>query len=523
MSESAPTSVLPNLTLPEAFTYLLEPARYKIGYGGRGAAKSWSYGQALAALSTLYNPGYSRNQINDICGQFTESTGLNSGTIRLFLSHRPLIVCGREVQKSIADSVHRIISDQIDRLGIRSMFKINRDNIEGSNGAEFIFVGLFRNVHNIKSLEGCTVCWLEEAEKLSFDTYRALRPTVRLDAGAQFVGTPEYWESEFWISFNTKYEDDPTYELMVKDPPKNSSVHLINWEQNPFFPQVLLAEKDDDYAKRPHEAPNIWEGKPLGYGRRVWPEFRPDIHIREWPMQAIVEKAQFFQAIDPAKHYYPASIWIARWPKKSGKGFIHWVYAEWPTRAEIHDDFINIRRSLLYTDTMLNMSKAFMVKDGKAEWDIDVRLRFTDTRYVHGSGAGDFVHGELSGWVEQFSKKENGGLIFRCPKEARITAASGLIHSALQYDTLVPLSDNNEPSLFIAPWCKNIIQSMSHHRLEEDSEYEAQKYKDFSDALKIGFAGMQGVPYERPVKIEPVEEFNESNPIGSVSGSDCFM
>ena len=521
--EAAP--FLPKLTLPDAFQFLFEPARYKIGYGGRGAAKSWSYAQALTGLSTIYNSDYSQQQIDDICGAFTESTGLKDGTIRLFLSHRPLIVCGREVQKSIADSVHRIISDQIDRLGLTSLFKVNRDNIECTNGAEFVFVGLFRNVHNIKSLEGCTVCWLEEAEKLSFDTYRALRPTVRLDAGREFLNTPRYWESEIWISFNTAYEDDPTYELMIKDPPAKASVHLINWDSNPFFPEVLRAEKDDDYAKRPHEAPNIWEGKPLGYGRRVWPEFVEKIHIREWPFPFVAENAQNFMAVDPAKSYYPAALWMARWPKKNGRNFYYWIYAEWPTRAELHDDFVNVRRSLLYTDTMLTMSKAFLVKDDAGECGMQVTARFTDTRYVHGTGAADFVHGELSGWVEQFHLKENGGLIFRCPKPQRITAADTTSHTGLQYNTLIPVGDNNEPCIFVAPWCKNVIMALKHHRLEEESEAESQKYKDFSDALKIMFAGIQGFSYERPVKIEEVkgEGFVESNPMAGVSGSDCMI
>ena len=136
---------------------LFQPSRYKVLYGGRGGAKSWGVARALlikAAQSPLR------------------------------------ILCAREFQTSIKDSVHKLLCDQIDSLGLQSFYEITQTSIRGKNGTEFSFVGLKNNVANIKSYEGVDICWVEEAQTTSRLSWNVLIPTIRKEG------------SEIWISFN---------------------------------------------------------------------------------------------------------------------------------------------------------------------------------------------------------------------------------------------------------------------------------------------------------------------------------
>ena len=133
-------------------------------YGGRGAARSWSVARVL----------------------------LTEG------AKKPLrILCARELQRSIKDSVHRLLRDQIALLGLD--YEITQQEIRHANGTVFIFEGLRHNVTKIKSMEGIDICWVEEAERVSEESWKMLVPTIRR-AG-----------SEIWVTFNPDQESDPTY------------------------------------------------------------------------------------------------------------------------------------------------------------------------------------------------------------------------------------------------------------------------------------------------------------------------
>lgn len=120
---------------PKMRAMLFEPARFKVAFGGRGSGKSWSMARALLAEA------YSR---------------------------KVRILCTREVQKSIRDSVHRLLGDQIESLGLTSAFEVLRDEIRGKNGSQFLFAGLASTtVESIKSFEGVDFCWVEEAQTVS--------------------------------------------------------------------------------------------------------------------------------------------------------------------------------------------------------------------------------------------------------------------------------------------------------------------------------------------------------------------
>ncbi|MCF8218769.1 MAG: PBSX family phage terminase large subunit [Bacteroidales bacterium] len=202
--------------IPAVFHNLYKPARYKVFYGGRGGGRSWSFSRVLL------------------------TQGMNKPM---------LILCCREYQKSIEDSVHRLLSDQIKRMGLDDFYIIQKRSITGLNGTQFIFEGLRHNISKIKSMEGIDVCWVEEAETVSSDSWDVLIPTVRKK------------DSEIWMSFNPDQDSDPTYQRFVINPPPDSIVKKTSWRDNPWFPEALRKEKDYMYSVDPELAEHIWEGE----------------------------------------------------------------------------------------------------------------------------------------------------------------------------------------------------------------------------------------------------------------------
>ena len=186
--------------IPAALAPLFKPARYKVLYGGRGGAKSWSIARALLIMGV----------------------------------ERPIrVLCAREFQSSIADSVHKLLSDQIDEMGLSSLYDIQKATIYGRNGTEFRFAGIRTNVGAIKSFEGIDICWIEEAGNVSRSSWMTLIPTIRKSG------------SEIWVSFNPELEEDETYQRFVVRPPAGAVVIKIGWQDNPWFPDTLKAEMED--------------------------------------------------------------------------------------------------------------------------------------------------------------------------------------------------------------------------------------------------------------------------------------
>lgn len=204
-----------SIQFPDKLKCLFEPARYKVLYGGRGGAKSWGIARALLIQGTT-------------------------------TKHK--ILCAREIQKSIGDSVHSLLVEQIEALKLEAFYAVTKTSIIGRNGTEFIFAGLRSNISNIKSIPGITRAWIEEAQTVSNSSMKVLIPTVRED------------NSEIWLSFNPELEDDDVYQNFVLDPPSNAIVVKIGWQDNPWFPEVLRNEKDELKRKNPVEYEHVWEG-----------------------------------------------------------------------------------------------------------------------------------------------------------------------------------------------------------------------------------------------------------------------
>ena len=205
---------------PVAFGPLFRPLgeyRYRVYYGGRGSAKSWQFARALLVH------------------------GL-SAPIR--------VLCAREYQASIRDSVHRVLADQVTLLGLTKVYTVQESAILGANGTEFIFKGLRRDIAQIKSTEGIDVCWVEEAEAVSDSSWRTLIPTIRKPG------------SEIWVSFNPALADDPTYARFVTSPPDRAIVRKVSYRDNPRLSDVLKEEADALLRADPEAYAHVWGGEP---------------------------------------------------------------------------------------------------------------------------------------------------------------------------------------------------------------------------------------------------------------------
>ena len=164
-------------------------------------------------------------------------------------SAKPLrILCAREIQKSITDSVHRLLADQVASMGLAGFYEVQQTTIKGANGTQFIFAGLRHNINNIKSLEGADIVWVEEAQTVSKASWEKLIPTVR-KPGSQII-----------VTFNPELDTDETYVRFVKNAPPGATVVKVDWRDNPWFPPELDVERLHLKATDPDAYLNIYDG-----------------------------------------------------------------------------------------------------------------------------------------------------------------------------------------------------------------------------------------------------------------------
>ena len=242
------------LEIPEkAFFLITDKSRYKVIYGGRGSAKSWSAARAL---------------------------------IILCLQKNLRILCTRELQTSIKDSVHKLLKDQISELNLEKYFYITKDTIKSVNGSEFLFKGVRNNVSEIKSLEGIDICWIEEAAKMSVESWETLTPTIRKPS------------SEIWIIFNPDNVDDIIYKKFVIETPDNAKVEKMNFKDNPWFPESLRSEMEYDKKFNYELYDHKWLGNPkLANDAQI---FKNKYEVTEFTTPDIKElyQSRFFYGAD---------------------------------------------------------------------------------------------------------------------------------------------------------------------------------------------------------------------------------
>ena len=191
--------------------------RYLVFHGGRGSAKS-----THAAMACLHRGFFSKKKI----------------------------LCARQFQNSIRDSVHSLLSECIDKMDMADHYEVQRDTIIGKNGTEFIFRGLHNNHASIKSINGVDICWIEEAQSVSEKSYEVLIPTIR-EPGSQF-----------FITYNTDLETDSTYQRFNIKPPPDAFIRKVNYDENPFFPDVLRKEMEWCRTNDTDAFMHIWMGEP---------------------------------------------------------------------------------------------------------------------------------------------------------------------------------------------------------------------------------------------------------------------
>lgn len=213
---------------PAKLAPLFQPARFKSIRGGRDGGKSWGVARALLELG----------------------------------AQRPeFVVCARENMNSIADSVHRLLESQIAALGLGDQYVVEKSRIWHRKEwpvknpgdiarTEFVFKGLHHNPDAIKSLEGATKLWVEEAQGVSDDSWRQAIPTMRRP------------NSEIWLTWNPKLETDPTWQRFVVNPPPGCVDIQMNFTDNPWRSKVLDAEREQMRVNQPDEYLHVWLGHP---------------------------------------------------------------------------------------------------------------------------------------------------------------------------------------------------------------------------------------------------------------------
>lgn len=217
------------------------PARNRILKGGRASSKSWDAAGFAIFLANNYNLRF---------------------------------LCARQIQNKIEQSVYTLLKTQINRFGLQANFDIQVNKIVNKvTGSEFMFYGLWRNIEEIRSLEGIDVCWIEEAHSLTKAQWEILEPTVRKDY------------SQFWILFNPDLVSDFVYQNFVVNTPPDTIVRHINFDENPFLSDTILkvieAKRLSDYEDFEHVYLGaVKSDDQLAIIKRSWVSAAIDAHIK---------------------------------------------------------------------------------------------------------------------------------------------------------------------------------------------------------------------------------------------------
>jgi len=226
---------------PALRDFWLTPARNRVLFGGRSSSKSWDAAGFVTFLA-------------DNC------------KIR--------VLCVRQFQNKIEESVYTLLKHQIERFGLSKRFRILDNKIHGRRtGSEFLFYGLWRSIDEIKSLEGIDILWIEEGHNLTEEQWEILEATIRKQG------------SQVWIIFNPRLATDFVYKRFVLNPPPDTVVRKINYNENPFLSEtirkVIEAKKAEDYDDYMH----IYEGVPREDDdatiiKRSWIMAAIDAHVK---------------------------------------------------------------------------------------------------------------------------------------------------------------------------------------------------------------------------------------------------
>ena len=258
-----------------AYVPLFRAARYKGAYGGRGSGKSHFFGRLLVQKCVNH-----------------------SGT---------LAVCIREVQKTLAQSSKRLVESKISSLGLESYSKIYSDKIQTPGDGLIIFQGMQDHTgESIKSLEGFTIAWIEEAQTLSSRSLSLLRPTIRAK------------HSEIWASWNPRRKSDAIDDFLRTKRPSEAIVVRTSWRDNPWFPAVLEEERMLDLTLYPERYDHIWEGEYAkafegAYFSKGLSEAKTERRIGRVSADPLLPLRAFFDIGGSGAQADAMAIWIVQW------------------------------------------------------------------------------------------------------------------------------------------------------------------------------------------------------------------
>lgn len=252
--------------MPDKIRWVMSrPSRYKVLEGGRGGAKSYSFANTAVALTS---------------------------------QKKTRFLCTRETQNSIKDSVHRLISDRIYAAGLDNFFTIRNEMIESTCGSQFFFKGLHHNISEIKSMEGIDIVWVEEAEKVSAESWDILIPTIRKE------------NSEIWISFNPDDAKSATFQRFIMNTPPDCRRAHITFRDNKYFPEVLRREMEYDKRVDFEKYLHVWEGQIKKYAQ--------DLIFR-----SKLEVDADFEAPEGTRFFYGADFGFSNDPTAGNRCYIH--------------------------------------------------------------------------------------------------------------------------------------------------------------------------------------------------------
>lgn len=490
-----------NIKLLKTFKPLFRKARFKICYGGRGRGASWNVSMFLILMS---------------------------------LQSKVRVLCCREVQNSIKESVHKLLSDTIERLGLDSYFSITDHAIRALNGSDFIFIGLQNSknkITKVKSYEAVDYVYIEEGENISKSSLDVLIPTIRKTKEVKFktqagyddfltknpeINYPEYIKehelkvflpAEIFVLFNPNFDDDEVYKRFVTNTPDSCILINSTYLDNSKAPATLVKEAEDCKKLDEDDYKHIYLGLPLGAGLKIYAKkFDTKVHMRKESKEDLLSyiaqnSVGNFVGIDPHSKYFPFAVWLAVVLNEHEEPE-HIIYNEFPTYEYLGGFYADMRKKKLLELTLKQLAQLIYSYDGN-EYGITVKNRFVDTRYSKGAG-GENVMTNSIGLIETWKTDENGAMILNTPSEKMIDIQRANILTDLNYNRDLQLSPFNRPKLTVAPWCKNMKQMFMSHRETTDGVHEDEKFKDPSDALRILYAGIAGKTFKRAKKIKSI-------------------
>lgn len=406
---------------PKAFRFLFDPKRIKCAYGGRGSGKSWAVARALLIQA----------------------------------AQRPLrVLCAREVQKSIKQSVHTLLEDQIQSLGLGAFYEVTEAEVRGKNGSLFSFTGLASHtVESVKSFEGCDIVWVEEAQTVSKKSWDILIPTIRKPG------------SEIWITFNPDLDTDETYKRFVIDPPEYCVTAKVNYNDNPWFPAELEQERIHCKKTRPDDYEWIWEGK----------------------CKAAVEGAIYAKEVTEAQEkgricnvpYDPMLkvhvVFDLGWNDSMSICLVQKVRSELRVIDYIEDDHRTLDSySAELKNKHMNWGKLFLPHDGKTKdfktgksaEDIMVKLGW-QVEIVPNIGIEQGIKAARMGFAQVYFDKGNTSRLVDCLKRYRRAI------NATTNEPMAPLHDEYSHGADCFRYVMLAANSMSNDAWDEDIHYPA--------------------------------------------------